>query len=170
MHLIYSSPLKLLKSLFALRTMILDKLQNASRYYSLHPLFEKAFRFLKETDLTTIPIGQQAIEDKNLFAIISEGSGIGEEDARLEVHRKYIDIQYVISGTDHMGWKDLAQCEAPNDPYTEERDAAFFPDKTNNWFDVPAGSFTIFYPDDAHAAMITKENVKKVVLKIKANY
>lgn len=148
--------------------MILDKLQNASRYYAIHPLFEKAFQFLQQTDLTSLPLGQQAIEGRDLFAIISEGSGVSESDAKLEVHRKYIDIQYIISGTDHMGWKDLAHCNTPDDPYTEERDAAFFPDKTKNWFDVPAGSFAIFYPDDAHAAMVTEENVRKVVLKIKA--
>jgi len=147
--------------------MILDKLQNAPRYYSLHPLFEKAFQFLQQSELTTLPIGQQSIVGKDLFAIISDGSGIGEADAKLEVHRQYIDIQYIIAGTDHMGWKDLAHCGAPSDPYNEERDAAFFSDKTKSWFDVPAGSFTIFYPDDAHAAMITKENVRKVVLKIK---
>ncbi|GHA61054.1 YhcH/YjgK/YiaL family protein [Pontibacter akesuensis] len=146
--------------------MVLDKLANASRYTSMHPLFEQAFRFLQESDLMALPIGQRAIVGRDLFAIISEGKGIPEQDAKLEVHRKYIDIQYVISGTDHMGWKDLAQCSPPNDPYTEERDAAFFPDKTSNWFDVPAGSFTIFYPDDAHAAMATEDTVRKVVLKI----
>lgn len=147
--------------------MILDKLQNAPRYYSLHPLFEQAFQFLQQADLATLPTGKQEIVGKDLFAIISEGKGISEQDAKLEVHQKYIDIQYIISGTDHMGWKDLAHCAAPHDPYNEERDAAFFTDKTKSWFDVPAGSFTIFYPDDAHAAMITDENIHKVVLKIK---
>jgi biofilm protein TabA len=146
--------------------MVLDKLSNASRYTCMHPLFAQAFQFLQQADLMTLPIGQQAIVGKDLFAIISEGSGIPESDAKLEVHRKYIDIQYVIEGSDHMGWKDLAQCSAPNDPYTEERDAAFFPDKPAFWFDVPAGSFTIFYPDDAHAAMVTEKNVRKVVLKV----
>lgn len=146
--------------------MVLDSLQNAHRYYTLHPLFEKAFRFLKETDLMELSQGQQAIEGRKLFAIISEGTGTTEKEAKLEVHRKYIDIQYVISGTDHMGWKSLAFCAQPDMPYTEERDAAFFPDKTGNWFDVPAGYFTIFYPDDAHAAMVTEETVRKVVLKI----
>ncbi|QCR22662.1 YhcH/YjgK/YiaL family protein [Pontibacter sp. SGAir0037] len=146
--------------------MILDKLQNATRYYSLHPRFAKAFQFLQESDLTTLPLGQLEIEGRNLFAIISEGTGVPESEAKLEVHRKYIDIQYIVSGTDHMGWKDLALCEAPNDPYTAERDAAFFSDKTKNWFDVPAGSFTIFYPDDAHAAMVTETVVRKIVLKI----
>lgn len=146
--------------------MVLDTLQNAHRYYTLHPLFEQAFRFLQETDLMSLSQGQQAIEGRDLFAIISEGTGTTEKEAKLEVHRKYIDIQYVISGTDHMGWKSLYLCEQPDVPYMEERDAAFFPDKTSNWFDVPAGYFTIFYPDDAHAAMITEETVRKVVLKI----
>ncbi|GAA4436486.1 YhcH/YjgK/YiaL family protein [Pontibacter saemangeumensis] len=146
--------------------MVLDSLQNARRYYSLHPLFTHAFRFLKETDLMKLSLGQQAIVGRDLFAIISEGSGIPEKDAKLEVHRKYIDIQYVISGTDHMGWKSLALCAEPSEPYTAEREAAFFPDKTSNWFDVPAGYFTIFFPDDAHAAMVTEETVRKVVLKI----
>ncbi|MDX5421381.1 MAG: YhcH/YjgK/YiaL family protein [Hymenobacteraceae bacterium] len=146
--------------------MILDKLANASRYYTLHPQFELAFKFLQESDLMALPLGQQAIVGKDLFAIISDGRGIPEKDARLEVHRKYIDIQYIISGTDRMGWKDLSQCGEPNDPYSEERDAAFFPDKTSSWFDVPAGFYTIFFPEDAHAAMATEDTVRKVVLKI----
>ena len=147
--------------------MLLDKLANAQRYYTLHPLFEKAFAYLRNTDLATEPTGVHEIEGKKLFAIVSEAAGVTEQEYKLEVHRKYIDIQYVISGTDRMGWKDLAQCEAPNDPYDEDRDAAFFPDKTSSWFYVPAGSFTIFYPDDAHAAMVTGADVvRKVVLKI----
>ncbi len=147
--------------------MVLDKLANASRYTCMHPLFAQAFKFLHETNLATIKTGMHEIEGKKLFAIVSEAAGVTKDEYKLEVHRKYIDIQYVISGTDHMGWKDLARCAEPNDTYTEERDAAFFPDKTDNWFDVPAGSFTIFYPDDAHAAMVTGERVvRKVVLKI----
>ncbi|WP_161890718.1 YhcH/YjgK/YiaL family protein [Pontibacter russatus] len=146
--------------------MVLDSLQNARRYNSLHPLFQQAFRFLQEADLATLPLGQQAIVGRDLFAIISEGSGTTEKEAKLEAHRQYIDIQYVISGTDHMGWKSLALCAEPSEPYTAEREAAFFPDKTSNWFDVPAGYFTIFFPDDAHAAMVTEQTVRKVVLKI----
>ncbi|WP_242919637.1 YhcH/YjgK/YiaL family protein [Pontibacter liquoris] len=146
--------------------MILDKLANAGRYTCLHPLFEKAFAYLLQTDLAAAATGVHEIEGERLLAILSEATGLTEQEAKLEVHRKYIDIQYIVFGTDHMGWKDLAQCAAPNDPYQEERDAAFFPDKPMNWFDVPAGSFTIFYPDDAHAAMITTEKIRKVVLKI----
>lgn len=146
--------------------MILDKLANASRYTCLHPLFAEAFRFLQEADLQHLPTGKHSLKGDALFAILSEATGITAQEAKLEVHRRYIDIQYIVAGTDHMGWKDLAQCAAPSDAYNEARDAAFFPDKPVNWFDVPAGSFTIFYPDDAHAAMLTEEKVRKVVLKV----
>lgn len=146
--------------------MILDKLTNSERYTCMHPLFTEAFRYLQQTDLSKAPAGVHDIKGKELFAIVSEASGIAKQEAKLEVHRKYIDIQYIITGTDHMGWKDLEQCGPPNDPYQAERDAAFFADITDNWFNVPAGSFAIFYPDDAHAAMVTDKVVRKVVLKI----
>lgn len=146
--------------------MVLDSLKHAERYTALHPLFDQAFRFLQETDLMVMPTGQHAILGKDLFAIFAEGTGTTEAAAKLEVHQQYIDIQFVIAGTDHMGWKPLALCADPSEPYTSERDAAFFPDKASSWFNVPAGYFTIFYPYDAHAAMATEEHVRKVVLKI----
>lgn len=149
--------------------MVLDKLTNAHRYTGMHPLFAQAFKFLQESDLAHMPTGKHTLQGEELFAILSEATGITEQEAKLEAHRKYIDIQFIVSGTDHMGWKDLTQCDAPSMPYNEAQEAALFPDKPNFWFDVPAGSFTIFYPDDAHAAMITTEKVRKVVLKIAVN-
>ncbi|GGK58347.1 YhcH/YjgK/YiaL family protein [Rufibacter glacialis] len=146
--------------------MVLDKLSNASRYTHMHPLFAQAFRFLQEADITQLPVGKHDIAGDQLFAMISDGEGFSKQKARLEAHKRYIDIQYVVTGCDHMGWKDLAACEAPNVPYSEENDIAFFPDQTNSWFDVQAGSFTIFFPDDAHAPLGTEEVVRKVVLKI----
>ena len=121
---------------------------------------------MQEAELMTLPLGQQSLVGRDLFAIISEGTGTTEKGAKLEAHRKYIDIQFVVTGSDHMGWKSLAFCAEPSESYSEERDIAFFLDKTGNWFDVPAGYFTIFYPDDAHAPMATEETVRKVVLKI----
>ncbi|MBC3538442.1 YhcH/YjgK/YiaL family protein [Rufibacter sediminis] len=146
--------------------MVLDTLTNASRYYGMHPLFEQAFAFLRESDLLNLPLGKHELAGQQLFAIISDGKGFSKPNARLEAHRTYIDIQYVVTGSDHMGWKNLAACGLPSEPYTAEKDIAFFPDQTNSWFDVAAGSFTIFFPEDAHAPLATDDLVRKVVLKI----
>ncbi|ALI99702.1 YhcH/YjgK/YiaL family protein [Rufibacter tibetensis] len=146
--------------------MILDKLSNSARYTGMHPLFEQAFTFLKEADVANLPLGKHELVGMELFAIISEGPGFSKANAKLEAHRKYIDIQYVITGLDHIGWKDLNACSEASEPYTEEKDIMFFPDKPNSWFDVPASFYTIFFPEDTHAPLATDEVVRKVVLKI----
>ncbi|GAA4299051.1 YhcH/YjgK/YiaL family protein [Nibribacter koreensis] len=146
--------------------MVLDQLQHADRYTSLHPLFEQAFQFLRTTNLLQLSTGKHDLSGDQLFALVSEDKGVPQEQAKLEAHLKYIDIQYVVTGTDRMGWKNLSECSAPSEPYVDDKDIAFYPDRTNTWLDVPAGSFTIFFPSDAHAPMATTEVVKKVVLKI----
>ncbi|QHL86569.1 DUF386 family protein [Nibribacter ruber] len=146
--------------------MVLDQLQHADRYTSLHPLFAQAFQFLREADVLNLPTGKHEILGQEVFALVSDEKGKPQEEAKLEAHLKYIDIQYVVKGIDRMGWKNLSECSAPSEPYVAEKDIAFYPDKTNTWLDVPAGSFTIFFPSDAHAPMATTHVVRKIVLKI----
>jgi biofilm protein TabA len=146
--------------------MILDSLQHASRYYAVHPLFKQAFEFLQTADLQNLPTGKTELAGEDLFAIISEDRGVAKEVAKMEAHQRYIDIQYIVAGADHMGWQDLTACGTSIDPYSAERDVYFFNVKPTSWFDVPAGFFTIFFPNDVHAPMATEEVVRKVVLKI----
>jgi biofilm protein TabA len=146
--------------------MILDSLNNCANYINLLPLFEKAFTYLRSENLEGLEPGKYELEGDNLFAIVADANGIAKEEAKLEVHRKYLDIQYIIAGTDHMGWKPLAYCEEVATVYDEEKDFALFADKTETWFDVPAGYFAIFFPSDAHAPMTTLDKVKKVVVKV----
>lgn len=146
--------------------MILDSLGNCANYAKLHPLFERAFTYLRTENFETLAHGRYELEGDQLFAIVSETSGVAKEEAKMEVHQKYLDIQYIISGTDHMGWRPLAFCEEVFKPYDAEKDFALYADKTETWFDVPAGFFTIFFPSDAHAPMTTIEVVRKVVIKV----
>ena len=146
--------------------MILDSIHNSANYTSLHPLFEKAFNYLQTENLETLAPGRYDLEGDKLFAIVSEAAGIAKAEAKLEVHQKYLDIQYIVSGVDHMGWRPLAFCEEVFKAYDEEKDFALYADKTQTWFDVPAGHFTIFFPTDAHAPMTTLETVRKVVVKV----
>ena len=146
--------------------MILDSLENFQNYLTLHPQLEKAYTYLQGKDLANAAPGRYDLDGDQLFALVSEGSGVAKTEAKLEVHRKYWDIQYIISGTDHMGWKPLASCGKTEKPYNEERDFALFADAAEVWFDVAPGQFTIFFPTDAHAPMTTLEVIKKVVIKV----
>ncbi len=146
--------------------MILDSLDNYDRYRHLHPLFLQAIEFLRINNLQDLPAGKHDIDGDRLFALVSEGPGKEKEKALLEVHRKYIDIQHIVSGTDVMGWKPLKLCSQVEMEFDETKDAALYKEEPLTWFDVPAGNFTIFFPEDAHAPLATKNVVKKVVIKI----
>ena len=146
--------------------MILDTLENAENYYEMHPNFEKAFAFLKQRGLAELPVEQYEIDGDQVFCMISKGPGRSRAEAKLEAHRKYIDIQYVIAGADDMGWKPTSACELVDTPYNADKDIEFFEDKPDSWTEVPAGSFVIFFPQDAHAPMVSNEEIHKAVLKI----
>jgi biofilm protein TabA len=146
--------------------MIFDVLANAHRYETLHPLFPQAFAFLRETDLMALAPGRYPIEGEALFAIIQEADGRARADAQLECHRKYIDIQLVLQGTDEMGWKPLHECREPVAEYSDKRDIRFFFDASASWITVPAGAYCVFFPEDAHAPLVGTGPIRKVVLKI----
>jgi beta-galactosidase beta subunit len=41
--------------------MIIDTIKNAGKYFSVHPLFEKAFEFIVQDDLGTEPEGKKIL-------------------------------------------------------------------------------------------------------------
>ena len=146
--------------------IIIARLDEAENYFDLHLAFEKAFMFLGQGNLAELPVGRHEINGDSLFCLISKGPGKTREEARLEAHRKYIDIQYIISGTDEMGWKPTADCTIQDEVYDAEKDIEFFKDEPASWNKVPAGSFIIFFPQDAHAPMVSDGEIHKAVLKI----
>ncbi len=146
--------------------MILDRLENAEHYYAMHPNFEKAFAFLRQSNLAALPAERYDIDGDRVFCMISKGPGRSRAEAKLEAHRKYIDIQYVIAGSDDMGWKPTADCELVETAYNAEKDIEFFNDEPDSWTEVPAASFVIFFPQDAHAPLVGSKEIHKAVLKI----
>ena len=150
----------------AVRRPVTDRLENAGQYSSLHPAFARAFAFLRRPDLASLEPGKHIIDGEKLFCIIAKDPGKKKNEARLEAHRKYIDIQYLIAGTDEMGWRPAADCRQVDNVYDETNDIMFFKDKPEAWFRVAAGSFIIFFPKDAHAPLISDGQLHKAVVKI----
>ncbi|MGV8992292.1 MAG: YhcH/YjgK/YiaL family protein [Thiobacillus sp.] len=146
--------------------MILDTLSASDRYLGLHPLFARAFAFLRDTDLMALEPGVHAVQGEQIFSIAEACTGRTRMDAKLECHRRYIDIQLVLEGIDEMGWKPLAECVEPATEYDAERDIRFFNDAPASWIATPPGSFCLFFPDDAHAPLVSTGLIHKVVVKI----
>jgi biofilm protein TabA len=146
--------------------MIFSALSQSDRYAILHPLFPRVFEYIRNTDLFALAPGRHPIAGENLFVIAEQAPGRAREAARLECHRRYIDIQLVLEGIDEMGWKPLADCHDPVSDYSAENDIRFFHDAPAAWIATPPDAFCIFFPEDAHAPLVSKGEIRKVIFKI----
>ena len=146
--------------------MILDALGRAERYVSLHPAFLRAFEFLGRPDLARLAAGRHVIDGDRLYVSIDHTEARGRDGARLESHRRFIDIQFTIDGEEEIGWTPLEACAAPAGPYDDSRDIRFYDDRPHAWVAVPPGRFTIFFPEDAHAPLGGRGMLKKAIAKI----
>jgi YhcH/YjgK/YiaL family protein len=148
--------------------MIIDKIENAHLYKNIGERISKSFDYIKTTDLKNLPAGKYPIDGENIFALVSEYKTKPESEGKLEAHRKYIDVQYVISGEELMGYAPLGTQQII-EPYKEDNDIVFFTgDKS--FTKVSAGMFAVFFPEDIHMPGIASgksSSVKKLVIKVR---
>jgi biofilm protein TabA len=149
--------------------MIIDQLENADKYFSVHPLFAKAFAYIKSQNLNSIQPGNYEIENDQLRAIISDkpGKTLEESVTKFESHNKHIDIQLCINGKEKIGWKPLQACTQLKGEYNEMKDVVFYDDAPDMFFQLTNQQFAIFFPEDVHAPMIGEGEIKKMVIKVK---
>jgi YhcH/YjgK/YiaL family protein len=146
--------------------MIYDIIEKSERYATLHDGFAKAFAFLKRSDLRELAADKYAIDGDRVFAMVARDQGRDMDEAQLEVHEKYIDIQMVLDGLDGMGWRPKDLCRQPAGPYDPEEDIGFYADPPAAWLPVGPGMFVIFFPEDAHLPLISSGLIHKVVVKV----
>ena len=84
--------------------MIIDALANMDFYKNLNESLYKGLRFLKETDLAALPVGRYEIDGDAVFALVQEYETHLPEECRWEAHYTYTDIQYIVEGSEKMGW------------------------------------------------------------------
>jgi biofilm protein TabA len=149
--------------------MVIDAISRIEKYAKLHPLFPKVFEYIRNTELRELASGKHAILGDDVFVLIQRRVGQTKSNSKLECHRKYIDIQLVLEGTDEMGWKPLADCQQAIDSFNPASDVQFFEDIALNWFTTPANNFCIFFPEDANSGMVSGHHLHKAVFKIAVN-
>lgn len=147
--------------------MIYDHRDNY-KTYSLGPQWELAFKFLET--LTEESAERTYSLENEMFAIVMSYETKKIENAVLESHQKYVDIQATLTGGEGLHWfpSDKLNIKEAYDP---NKDVAFYhyPDhplaQTCNY----PGMFTALWPQDAHMPQLQLPNcprVKKVVVKI----
>lgn len=149
--------------------MIIDTLDNAARYFSIHPSFAKAFDYISRTDWQNTEGGKFEIDGDQLKASLSHKKGMTTEEsvAKFECHDHHIDIQLCISGHETFGWRPRATCQSVKGEYNPEKDVSFYNDTPDMFFQLTDGQFVILFPEDVHAPMIGDGDIKKLVIKVK---
>ncbi|MDC7233406.1 MAG: YhcH/YjgK/YiaL family protein [Spirochaetales bacterium] len=151
--------------------MILDSITNAEKYEKVHSSFKMAFDFIRNSDLASLETGRYEIDGDNVFALVQAYEPKAVEEKKFEAHRKYIDIQYMISGSEMMGYTtpDLLSVSAE---YNPDKDVELYSHSTFTPCELHTGGFAVFFPEDPHmpgCALGSAQpgEVKKLVLKIR---
>jgi YhcH/YjgK/YiaL family protein len=146
--------------------MIVDTLENASLYFSLDWGIETGLQYLQRTDLNALSPGTYPIEGERIFCIVQNYLTIPPEEGFWEAHRRFIDIQFVVKGSEWIGYAPLRSLELER--YDEAKDLAVLLGE-GSYVRVPEGSFMILGPGDAHKPRIAlgkPESVRKAVIKV----
>lgn len=130
----------------------------------------KAVGFLKRKDAAGLPDGKVEIEGDKLFALVQRYTTLPADGPKFEYHRKYIDVQFIASGAEVIGWAPASRMKI-TEPYDAGKDICFGTIEKGEWTPVllRAGQLAVFYPEDAHAPKLAAGSpspVMKIVIKV----
>lgn len=148
----------------------IEKREFAIDYFKNKDRWDRAFGYLKTTNLQNLEVARHYIDSTNLFALVTEYATQNEDELQFEAHKKYIDIQYIISGIEQIGIASVSKKKETLMPYDETRDVEFMTVSESSNHVADPGRFFIFFPHNLHRPNIKLDEisqVKKIVMKIK---
>src|ERR1035437_5326306 len=150
--------------------MIVTDLKNIENQMAMTADFHKAIDFLRRPDIHSLIDGKVDIDGERVFALIQRHETVMTDVPKFEFHRKYIDIQYIVSGEEMIGWAPTDRITITEE-YDTDRDICFgtVPKAGITGLLVKAGQLAALYPEDGHAPKLAAEEsseVVKVVVKI----
>lgn len=150
--------------------MILDHI-DCWKTYRFSTRVSKAFHFLEGLDATT-PDGVYELDGRDLFATVMSYDTEQQPLEKLEVHRRYVDIQYAICGTEILAYTSNDDLRV-HTPYDQEKDCEFLIPSSRHecvrLVMIPE-TFAVFFPQDAHFGKLADPvsgsmPIRKVVIK-----
>lgn len=147
--------------------MIICSVKELDQYVAINKNIARVVSFLENNDISALPVGRTDIYGDDVFVSLQEFEGKTREEAKLETHMKYIDIQMPFSTDEELGWKNYDNLTSPSQPYNESDDIAFYDDEATSYITLQPGECVIFFPKDAHAPGIASGTLRKAVIKVK---
>lgn len=134
--------------------------------YNAH--FKKVFLVICACDVVRLPPGKYPVDGKNVFFNIGEYGPRAPQEAKLESHKQYIDLQWLLSGAlETHGVISVEKCLQIKTPYNPEKDVTHYSDRWLSTLTLQPGQFVVYTPDTAHAPNICEGNIKKCVFKVR---
>lgn len=147
--------------------MIIDNIGNFHHYSGLGNRIRLALEHIRTTDFTCLEAGRYDLDGDNLFVILNDYETVHPEEGQLEGHHTYIDVQYMVRGTEWVGYAPLTGQSVAAD-YDPEEDCILYTGEAN-FFKFDQGMFAVFFPHDLHLPGTGEQptSVRKVVIKVK---
>ncbi len=150
--------------------MVVADLEHIEHQVSMTPSFWQAVDFLRRKDLGSLSDGKVEIDGDNVFALVQRYVTTRTDTVTFECHRRYIDVQYVVSGEELIGWAPTERMTVSR-AYDGGKDICFGSVPTGRWtaLYLEAGRAAVFWPEDSHAPKLAgraPSPVMKVVVKV----
>lgn len=143
--------------------------QQLMEEFKMEQKLARALEIIEGLDWETVECGTYNV-DEELYYTVSEYETKYPEQGRYEAHEKYVDIQYVVKGSERMEFAETSKLKV-TEAYNPEKDVKFLEEpKVIDASIVEAGDYRIFYPEDAHRPGLCVDNkpakVKKIIAKV----
>lgn len=146
--------------------MIVSNLSHCARYENEHPLFKKLFEYVKSHDLLQAPLGRIELDGDRLFINNVELEGKDNTQQPLEGHIRYIDVHFLLQGSETIGWKTAEFVTSFSQEYNAENDCSLSTLPCDGYTLLHPGDFMIVYPEDFHAPGLGKGRIRKAIAKV----
>jgi len=149
----------------------INKAEFAKQYQANKARWDKAFTYLKETDLKALKPGRYPLDGDDVYINVTEAPSKNKEDVLFEAHKNYADIHCVISGREMIGIAPYASAVIKKE-YDPAKDIAFYTAKGKYYLSDASAVFILFPEKDAHCGGIRVNEsavVKKIVVKVRTS-
>ncbi len=146
--------------------MIIDRMENMMNYISVLPGLKNGIEKIR--DLTEFIPGRYEFDGG--FFMIQKGVTRPIEEGSFESHKKYIDVQILLEGSEEVAWEDIRKLTVTV-PYDPEKDAQRLTGSREHTMKITQGMFYAAFPWDGHQPVAhTREmqSFTKIVLKLPA--
>lgn len=133
--------------------------------------WDSVFLFLSSIDPLTYPVGKTYICEGKVLVSVEEGTNAPLEKRTSESHRRKIDFQWVVNGSECFGILEH-ETATPKAPYNDKKDVIHYNYNVEKLklIQSKTSEFFLFFPEDWHIAKVNNftddQNIRVIVCKI----